>query len=297
MTNRRYVIVLNPRGGTCRGQDVLERVKPLFAAAGAELEIHATRYAGHARELAATLNLDGCAGFCVVGGDGTLHEAVNGLLQRPPVTVPPLGVIPGGTGNAVAIHLGLQDPLTAARRIIAGTTQPLDVAAVSMGAETVYCLNLVGWGCVVDITQTAERWRWLGPPRYALAALWHILCSRRRHARVALDGQILEDHFLFAAGCNTKFTGKGMKLAPRAETHDGKLDVILVRHASRFQLLRLFQRLFDGSHVAMAGVETHQVRSFAITTVGPDPLNLDGELSGATPMSLVMRPGALRIFG
>ena len=109
---------------------------------------------------------------------------------------------------------------------------------MTVSDQTVNCLNIIGWGGVVDINRTAERMRWVGRPRYTLAALWHILFRRRRRAVLVLDDQTADDEFLFVVGCNTQFTAKGMRLAPRADLGDGKIDVIVVRRASFGQLLR-----------------------------------------------------------
>jgi len=296
ISRKRFAVVVNPRGGTRRGLEVLEQVKPVLGAAEAELDVRVTTHAGHAAELASTMNLHGCDGFCVIGGDGTIHEAVGGLMEREAPGTIPLGIIPGGTGNSVCEHLQCSHPIEAARRIVAGTTQPLDVVRVTMDGDVAHCVNIIGWGAVVDINRTAERLRWLGPPRYALAAVAHILRAKRRRSRVVLDDQILDDDFLFAVACNTKFTGKGMQLAPKAEISDGKIDVVLVRHATRLQMLKLFHRVFDGSHLSLPGVEYHQVRSFSIEPVGIDGLNLDGELKGTTPVSVEMMPAALQVF-
>ncbi len=275
---------------------VLESVRPVFAAAGAELDVRATPRAGHAHELAKTINLEEYDGVCVVGGDGTIHETVGGLMQQNNPIATPLAVIPGGTGNSVSRHLGISGPLDAAQRVIAGNIQDLDVIRVSTSGETMYSVNIVGWAGVVDINRTAERWRALGPPRYTLAALSHILRARRRHATIVLDGRTFDDEFLFAIACNTQFTGRGIRLAPRADTGDGKIDVVLVRRTSRMQLAKLFQRARDGSHLSLSCVDYHQVRSFSITSDGPDPLNIDGELKGTTPVSAEVMPAALRIF-
>jgi len=292
---RHYLLVVNPKGGARQGMAVLHQVGPLFATAGAELTVHVTTAPGHARQIAATAPLERCAGFCVIGGDGTLHEAVNGLLLRPGPR-PPLGVIPGGTGNSVAQHLGCSEPPDAARRILAGAVRPLDVLRTTAAGETAHCVNIVGWGAVTDINRTAERLRLLGPPRYAVAALWQLLRPRCRPARLTLDGQERQGRFTLIAGCNTKFTGKGMKLAPDAELDDGRLDLIVVGQVSRRQMLQVLLRVFRGTHAALPGVECHRVRSFAITADGGTGLNLDGELRGRTPVTVELLPGALRIF-
>lgn len=296
MTSQRLIVVVNPRGGKRRGVLALERIQPVFAAAGMELDVLVTERPGHAKEFVRTLDLTRIDGVCVVGGDGTIHEVADGLMQRGERISVPLGIIPAGTGNTLAQHLRCDDPLEAARRIVAGCTQPLDVMRVTLSDGVVFCVDIVGWGAVADINATAERLRMLGPSRYAAAALWQILRAKRRRAKLVLDDQIIDDEFLFVIACNPQFTGSGMKVAPRAEIGDGKIDVVFVRRATRWQMLRLFTKVFDGSHLALGFVEYHQVRSFAIDFQSHDPLDLDGEMQGHTPMSVEVLSSALRIF-
>jgi diacylglycerol kinase (ATP) len=293
---KRFVVVVNPRGGARRGLAVLESVKPVFDAAGAELEVHVTTHAGHAQELAKTINLEEYDGFCVVGGDGTIHEAVGGLMQQDDPKSTPLGVIPAGTGNSVLQHLECFDPLEAARRIVAGNDHPLDVIRVTMENEVVYCVNIVGWGNVVDINFVAERLRAIGPSRYAVAAMLHVVRAKQHRATLVLDEKTIEDEFAFIIACNTKFTGKGMLFAPRAEMSDGKIDVVVVRRTSRWQLYRVLKKISNGSHVSLSCVEYHQVQSFSIKSDNRESLNLDGEVKGATPVSADIMCGALRLF-
>ncbi len=296
MPRRRYIVIVNPHAGARRGLAILKSVEPVFSAANAELDIRTTTHAGHAWELAWRLPLENYDGVSVLGGDGSVHEVVNGLMRREQGAAIPLGLIPGGTGNTVAEHLGCLDPVLAARRIVAGQPRPLDVARVLCGETTTFCVNIVGWGAAADISRTAERLRPLGASRYALSALWHVARARHRRARVAMDGRVIEDDYSLIAGCNTRFTGKGMKLAPDAAVDDGLIDLVLVRRAGRRQLAVLFRKVFDGSHVSLPCVEIHRVRSFSIESATPEPLGMDGELTGSTPVRVEMIPSALQVF-
>ncbi len=87
-----------------------------------------------------------------------------------------------------------------------------------------------------------------------------------------------------------------MKLAPQAEIADGKIDVVVIRRVSRWQMLRLFMKIFDGSHVGLSCVEFHQVRSFSIQSDGEDRMNCDGEMKGNSPMAATLMPSVLSIF-
>lgn len=296
MSERRFLAVVNPRGGTRQGLAVLDTVRPRFRAAGIRLDVAVTHHPGHASELAAGADLAPDGALCVVGGDGTLHEVVNGLMRRADPAGVPLAIIPAGSGNSVARHLGCSDPDAAAARLLQGRPRPLDLARVNHGGGSVYCVNIVGWGAAVDVNRVAERLRRLGPGRYALAALWQVLRRPRRQARISLDAQEVSGLFTLALVCNTQYTGRGMKLAPQAALDDGLLDVILVHQATRRQLLALFRRMYDGTHLALPYVAYRRVRHFALAAAAPDGLNLDGELAGRVPVAVDVVPGALRLL-
>ena len=157
-------------------------------------------------------------------------------------------------------------------------------------------MDIIGWGAIADINRTAEKLRFLGSPPYALAALWFIVRPKRRRARLVLDGRAFEDEFLFVIGCNVKSTGSGMIISPHAEIGDGKIDVVVLRDATRAEILKVFKRVFDGSHVSLPCVGYHQVRSFSIEYEGPEPLDLDGELKGGAPLSVEIVPEAFKVF-
>lgn len=302
MTDRRILLLVNPRSGRRRGTAILEQVKPVFAAADVELDVQVTEQGGHARRIAKEFDLSGYGGLCLIGGDGTLHEIVSGLFERSewsewgePAAIP-LGIIPSGTGNDVARQLEIAGPLNAAERIIAGRTVPFDVARVEAGDQTDYCVTLVGWTGVADINCLAERLRILGRFRYAAATLWHILFPKRRHAELVLDDRRLEGDFMLVIAANTVFSGSGMRVAPRADTADGKIDVVILRNASRRQLLRTFAKVFDGSYVDLPFVEYYQVRSLRILSDESAPLDLDGEVWGTAPVKVEVIPKAVRFF-
>ncbi len=296
MKPQHLIVVVNPQSGTKRGLSVLDRVRPIFKDAGIELDVRTTQYRGHALEIARTVDLNATDGICVIGGDGTVHEVADGLMQRHESHSVPLGIIPAGTGNTLAEHLQCTDPLDAARRIAAGGIYPLDVIRVTMEDRIVHCVDLVGWGAVADINVTAEKLRLLGTIRYTVATLWQVLLASRRRAKLVLDDQEFVGEFLFIVACNPKFAGPGMMLAPHAVLGDGRIDVIVVRKATRWEMIKLFVKVFDGMHLKLNFVEYHQVRSFAIESESDDRMDLDGEMKGHAPIAAQVLPSALSIF-
>ncbi|MBN1853956.1 MAG: diacylglycerol kinase family lipid kinase [Pirellulales bacterium] len=296
MMTKRAMFVVNPYGGKRHGLAILEEVKPIFSAAGFEPDVRVTKYPGHAREIAKTFPIDLYGSLCAIGGDGTVHDILSGLMARKETASIPLGIIPAGTGNDVAKQLGINSILESAQRIVAGRTEAFDIMRVTWGDQIDYCITLIGWAGAADINCKAERLRIFGPARYAIAALVQILVPKRRHAKLILDGQCIEDDFLLVVACNTIYSGSGMQLAPRARVDDGKIDVVILRKASKWQMFRLLTKVFDGSHIDMPGVEYHQVRSLCILSDDHDPLDLDGEIKGTTPVSIQAIPKAVRLF-
>ncbi|NOZ08855.1 MAG: diacylglycerol kinase family lipid kinase [FCB group bacterium] len=292
----KYYLVVNPHGGNARGNAILEKIKPIFEKAGAELEIKQTRYAGHARNLINSVELDGYDGFCAIGGDGTMHELVNGLLTRTDGRKIPIGLITGGTGNSFMHDMNCLDPVVAVKRILTGRRRKLDIARVDAAGEIIYGFNIVGWGLPTDINIRAEKMRWLGKQRYNVASLIEVLKNTRRLARISMDDRKIAGDYGFILGCNTIHTGNAMKMAPLAQIDDGLIDLIIVRKASRLKLLSLFTKIFKGGHVGDPVVVYHQVKEFSIVPLEDHTLNIDGELVGSTPIHVKMLPGEIEVL-
>ena len=292
----KYYLAVNPHGGLKKGLDILDQVKPVFESVGAELTVLETEYAGHARNMARTVEFDGYDGFCAIGGDGTMHEVVNGMMNREDGHKLPIGLVTGGTGNSFMHDLDCLDPVKAAKRIITNRRRPIDLARVNANGEILYAFNIVGWGMPTDINIIAEKMRWLGGQRYNVASLIEIIAFRERFATLIIEGNRTVGDFGFILGCNTIHTGKGMKMAPMAQLNDGYIDLIIAHKASRWKLFKMFLKVFSGKHIADPIVEYHQVKSFSIIPKVDNILNIDGEMIGSTPIDVDVIPSAIDVL-
>ena len=292
----RYYLIVNPHGGAQKGLAILEKVKPIFEEANIETEIKETRYAGHARIMANTLDFDGYDGFCAIGGDGTMHEVVNGMLTRNDGKKLPIGLITAGTGNSFMHDMDCLDPIIAAKRIVTGRLRKMDIAEVDANGETIYGFNIVGWGIPTDVNLLANKIRWMGSQRYNFASIIEVIKNTRRLAKISIDGHTIAGDYGFILGCNTIHTGNGMKMAPLAQIDDGLIDLLIVRRAGRLKLFSLFTKVFKGSHVGDPVVEYHQAKEFSIIPIEDHMLNIDGELIGSTPIHVKMLPGEIEIL-
>lgn len=308
-TPKRLLVVLNPHAGRGAASAAWAAAEPVLRAAGCAPQVVETKRPGHAREVLSAMPQGTCDAVVVVGGDGTLHEAVNGLMMAGAPT-PPLGLIPAGTGNSLATDLRCFDPGEAARAIVDGQTRPLDVMEVRFGrradsragteaspksTRTVYAFNIVGWGLAADAGARAHWLRsrapWLGSYRYAVANVLELLCRRVWGARLRLVSggeteEFVEGDLVMALACNTQHTGAGMRIAPRARLDDGLLDLIIVPKLSRARLLTLMGMIPSGRHLAALELRYRQVSSFELAGENVDRapdkdrwrLNVDGEI-------------------
>jgi len=293
----KFIITVNPHGGKKLGPRLLNRVKPLFEAKGIELFVVETTFAGHAKELANQLNITEYDGFIGIGGDGTLHEIINGMLSRHDGRKIPIGIIPGGSGNSYMHDLQLTDPLKAAKAIINGKTRALDTAKVEVNHIIKYSNNMIGWGLVTDVGNKAEHFRWLGTNRYTILSVVEVLRHKSRPATLIMDDKKIEDEFTFIIACNSIHVGKGMKMAPKARLDDGLIDLIVIRSGvSRTRLLQVLPKLFDGSHINEPELEYYQTSQFSLIPETDEILNIDGEIMGSTPIQVDVIPKAFEMF-
>ena len=293
---KKYYLTVNPYGGGKKGPKILKDVLPLFEQKNIELNIIETEYAGHNRDLANQLNMDGYDGFCCIGGDGTLNEVINGLLSRKDRLKFPIGLITGGTGNSFMHDLDCLDPIEAANKIISDKRRFIDVFSCNTDGKTFYGFNILGWGIPTDANILADKLRWMGPQRYNFASIIEVLRHKKRFARVIIDNNSIGADFAFIIGCNTIHTGKGMRMAPLARLNDGLIDLIIVRKVSRFKLLKLFPKVFSGKHIGDPGVDYRQVKQFKIMSEDKSQLNLDGEVLGSPPVEVKILPKEVEIL-
>ena len=293
----KFIITVNPHGGKKLGPRLLNRVKPLFEAKGIELFVVETTFAGHAKELANQLNITEYDGFIGIGGDGTLHEIINGMLSRHDGRKIPIGIIPGGSGNSYMHDLQLTDPLKAAKAIINEKTRALDTTKIEVNHIIKYSNNMIGWGLVTDVGNKAEHFRWLGTNRYTILSVVEVLRHKSRPAALIMDDKKIEDEFTFIIACNSIHVGKGMKMAPKARLDDGLIDLIVIRSdVSRTRLLQVLPKLFDGSHINEPELEYYQTSQFSLIPETDEILNIDGEIMGSTPIQVNVIPKAFEMF-
>ena len=292
------MVAINPAACFGKNPGVGPLVLTLLREAGFQVEgIHASSYDALREDLRRILDTTVTA-LVVVGGDGMVHLGAE-LCGKYDL---PLGVIPSGTGNDLARHLGipLADPTAAVAMFIdalASGPQEIDLGVVvgESGTSTAFaCVLSAGFDAIVN--ERANRLRFpKGRHRYTLALLIELVKLRPLSYTLEIDGVKETGTYLLVAVANSRSFGGGMKVAPAASLTDGLLDVFTLTPLSRLAFLRIYPRVFRGTHVSDPRVTIRHARRVGIAVEGVIAY-ADGEAVGPLPLEVSVSPKALRVF-
>jgi YegS/Rv2252/BmrU family lipid kinase len=292
----RAFFVVNPAAGGGRTLRAWPRLRAALAARGVAFESVETTGPASAVALARRAVERGRRLVVAVGGDGTLNEVVNGLADAGGNFRGVLGAIPTGRGCDACRNFGLPtDPLAALARVLDGGETRVDVGAVEWpDGRTRYFLNAAGVGFDAVVARRAASRRLRGTLPYLLAVAETIWAHRPVRAVIEEDGHAIWSGLLTSAvGANGAHYGGGMKIAPAADPADGLLDLVIMGDLGRLELLRWLPTVYRGGHLANPKVTTRRAR--AIVVRAHAALHVDGEAAGNAPVTISIRPGALRL--
>lgn len=275
--------IINPKSGSNRGLQIFQEYKPILDKSYPHHSVTVTRYAGHAYNVIKELNDDRIKGIIVIGGDGTIHEVINGIIINKKLKDIPIGIIPAGTGNSLAQHLDISSPIAAIRRIREKRIRGIDIFEVHTDEKVVYSFNVIAWGIPAAVNIRAENLRLFGGERYNVAAVIEIFKNKTEEVTIKIGDQLFEGQYSFIVACNTIYAGNKMMMAPQAKMNDGLMDILLVKKIKSIELMRLFSKVFKGKHLPHKQIFSCLSDSLSIKTEKPQPIIIDGEISGHTP--------------
>jgi diacylglycerol kinase (ATP) len=265
--------IANPTAGRGYTQRFIERFEREARDLDQHIDVLWTKRQGHAVELAREAKQH-CDVVCVAGGDGTVHEVVNGLMPDPV----PLVVVPGGSGNDFASLFACPTtPHELVEVLRAGQGVRTDV--IDCGIR--YCANSVGIGFEALVTKQSLGIRNLrGLPLYLTAAARALVRYDCPPMTIELDDETITGERLLVSVGNGVRAGGGFYLTPDARVDDGRIDLCIVSPMGRLRILTLLPRSIPGKHTGNRAVQMRRSREVTLTAERPFHMHIDGEYVG-----------------
>jgi len=306
------LVIVNPKsaaGSTAsRWAEIASDLRTHFGA----FQVAFTKKQGDGIELAKHGAATGRKFIIACGGDGTVNEVANGILQSEKDVE--LGVLPSGTGGDFRRSLGMPtNAREAARKLKSGQTKIIDVGQVTFfnhENEQVsrYFLNVSSFGLsasIIERVKTKTSLNWLpndllrGKASFAFSTLQEVLDLNFTTVRVSIDGK--EEKSLNTINfcvANSRFFGGGMKIAPDAKLNDGFFDVINIGDMRTAKILLNAYTFYRGTHLELPEVKSTLAKRIEVSPANPHQivlLEIDGELPGRLPATFEIVPSALKV--
>ncbi len=293
----RVKVILSGYGGRLPVQAKVNQVEQALQSTDLKYELELTHHPHHAIDLACRAAQEGWPVIVAAGGDGTVNEVVNGLMQAAgDEEIGRLGILPLGTGNDLADGLKLpRDLKLACERLRAGCTRLIDVGQVNDR----YFVNNAAVGLEAIVTMNHRQMRWVkGNVRYILAALKTVLQAQVWQMRLIWDHGDFEGPMAVVSVGNSNRTGGSFYMTPHARPDDGLIDFVYALGMSRWQLLRLLPKTFSGAHIHHPLVNYQRTTHLSLRCSPPTPIQADGEIiaEDATALEFRILPQKLRVI-
>jgi diacylglycerol kinase (ATP) len=289
----KLLFIFNPKSGRSRRTAlILPLLKRFISARALDADLVCTEGPGHATEIAREAVAAGCLRIVAVGGDGTVNEVAQALIH----TQAAMGLVPCGSGNGLALHLGLPKEPADALELAAG--MPGRVAEVDTGtANGLPFVNAMGLGLDADVARRFNGLVRRGLPAYTRTALAAFLGRSTESCHVSAGRHRETVDILLIAIANSDQYGNHAKIAPHARVDDGVLDLVAVRPVGIFSACVLAARLFAGSIDKSSHVRRLKGARFLIERPAAGLIHTDGEthMAGAC-VEVVVRPRSLRLI-
>ena len=277
-------VILNPAARHGAGRRLRPLIERELESRRLAFDIVITEGPGHAVELAREAADAGIERVIAAGGDGTVHEVVNGLMSSP-LSPPALGLIPIGTGNDfVKMIPGTATRTQAFGTLAGGCESPVDVGVARWEGGSEHFINAMGTGIDVEVVRQMRRSGWMPGMAIYLAALLRALVHYRPiPITVAVDGVESSGRIMIMAVCNGPSIGGSFRVCPDARPDDGVLDACVVRELPLHRIARVIPRVLRGTHAGQPGISMHRGARVMLSVDDDRPLHfqLDGELREA----------------
>jgi diacylglycerol kinase (ATP) len=299
MTSEPIPLLLNPVAGRGRAGRNIRQIARLLDSLGISHVLVQSESVGNLEIKVYEAISAGARRMIVAGGDGSIHEVVNGIL-RSGETIE-LGVIPIGTGNdfakACSVPIQWEDAVKELAGRLRSNTEARSIDAGRMNDR--YFANGAGIGFDAKVTRLARDIHWrIGDLVYLVAVLKGMIDGvTTPHVTMRFAGQTVEGPITLANVSNGAWIGGMFHVAPMARNDDGELDLVFAGPISRRRMIALLPKLMKGSHVGQPEISHARITQCSLTATAPVPSHLDGEVQPLqTQFEIEVLKGALRLM-
>jgi len=286
------MVMLNPAAGKGKVQKMHRTIRNELEKQGISADYTTSHQKGEIRRFTFECLEKGYERIIICGGDGTVHEAIPGLVNAEAT----LGIIPLGTGNDFVRTLGIKKNISFACSVIRnGTEKRIDIARVN---GKYYFAGVGAVGFDAEVAALSEKVKRYAPNIfvYIFAILAKLSTYTFKKVIIRFDDGEYRGEVLLVALANSRFYGGGIQIAPYAEMDDGKLDLCVIKRLKKLKLLSLLPVAYRGNHTRFPEVNLYQTKSISIESDTTLNLYGDGEFICSTPLFIEIIPQALRVI-
>jgi YegS/Rv2252/BmrU family lipid kinase len=301
-------VIFNPTAGGGKAQKmILIILKNIRKRLGNDFSLWVTRGPGDATDFARRAVLSNCELIIAVGGDGTINEVINGLVENGKIMNPncELGIVNCGTGGGLAHSLGIpssiENQIELIRREISCT---IDLGKISAydhhreeNVERIFVSeSQVGIGA--DVASSVKKFhkRLGGTVAFGYVSFMEALKYRAKSVTVELGGtEKINGRFIGLAVGNGSSTAGGMKLTPNAKLNDGLMDILFIHDMHVLKRLKTFPKIYSGKHIMLPEFGIRSCKTMTVSSDEPVLVSVDGEVIGQLPCMFEIIPAALKV--
>ena len=285
-------IIINTNAGRGYSKKILPRLLSFFETNFEKYNISYTNGPLHATDLAKKAIINKCNEVISVGGDGTALEVLAGINEKDIL----FSVFPAGTGNDLVKSLGFSTDLDQfLNQYINASLDYIDIANSNYGPFFSIC----GLGFVTDVLEyvNSNKNSFIkGPLAFANAVFQSLKSVTSNKLYLEVDGKSYVRDVMLAAVVNSPYSGGGMRFVPFAKSYDQKLHLFLVKQIGKLELIKVFPKVYKGTHMTHKAVEVISGRSIKITSEERMMTNFDGNVFGHTPLEISLSESRQRVL-
>ena len=298
--SEKFLAIVNPAAGGGRSAQRAATELARLKEKGLRIDVIASAGPAHATELAREAYEQGYRRFLAVGGDGTVHEIINGIFQRRTRgSRVELGFLPLGTGNSFLRDFTKNGAESSLQALLGGRKRSVDLLRLEHEKGTIYSFNLLSVGFTADVGAITNRvFKPFGHLGYLLGVFVKVVQLKRRVFKMRCDDdrEWDERRCLFLSFNNSKYTGGTMLIAPQADPTDGLVEYVRWGPIGRIGLVKMLPRLYDGTHLEHPLASRRAVKRVEFELDAPVDVMVDGEIVTVKCRTLEVLPGAMDVY-